>query len=99
LYADGSPAPNAPIQVQHKTSGAVARTRSDANGHYKFPGLADGEWDFTIRMPCCAYAPVTRTVLVARDKPRQIDVSLAETINGSTLGDDPARNAEAMRKR
>ena len=33
------------------------------------------------------------------DKTQRLDVRLVETVNGSTLGDDPARNAEAMRKR
>ena len=98
-YPDGAPAPNAPIQVKHNTTGAIARTRSDANGHYKFTGLADGKWDFTIRMPCCAYAAVRSEIAVAIDHTQQFDVRLVETINGSTLGDDPARNAEAMRKR
>ena len=54
-YPDGSPVPNAPIQVKHRTNGAVARTRSEVNGRYKFSALSDGTWDFTIRMPCCAY--------------------------------------------
>ena len=98
-YPDGSPVPNAPIQVKHQTSGAVSRTRSDANGHYKFSALADGKWDFTIRMPCCAYSAVASEVVVALGKTQQFDVRLMETVNGSTLGDDPARNAEAMRKR
>ena len=38
LYPDGSPVPNAPIQVKHKPDGSIARTRSDANGAYKFTG-------------------------------------------------------------
>jgi hypothetical protein len=98
-YPDGSPVPNAPIQVKHQTNGAVARTRSEANGHYNFSALAEGKWDFTIRMPCCAYSAVASEVVVARDKTQQFDVRLVETINGGTLGDDPARNADAMRKR
>ena len=36
---------------------------------------------------------------MAPDKTQQFDVRLVENLNGSTLGDDPARNAEAMRKR
>jgi len=99
LYPDGSPASNAPVEIKHRPDGAVARTRSDANGAYRFSGLAEGEWDLAIRMPCCAYAAVARTVEIAPGKVRQLDVSLVETLNGSTLGDDPARNAEAMRKR
>ena len=98
-YPGGSPVPNAPIQVKHQTNGTVARTRSDANGHYKFSALADGKWDFTIRMPCCAYNAVASEVVVVPDKTQQVDVKLVENLNGSTLGDDPARNAEAMRKR
>jgi len=99
LYPDGTPVPNAPIQVKHNPDGSLARTRSDANGAYKFTGLADGKWNITIQMPCCAYARVSREVDVAPEKNQQLDISLVETLNGSTLGDDPARNAEAMRKR
>lgn len=96
---DGTAAPNAPIQVQNKMSGAIARTRSDANGRYVFSNLAVGTWAFTLQMPCCAYASVKREVVIAPDKGSQLDVALVETINGSTLGDDPGRNADAMRKR
>lgn len=99
LYPDGTPVPNAPIQVKHKPDGPIARTRSDANGAYKFTRLTDGTWDFSIQMPCCAYSRVSKEVDITAGKPQQLDVSLAETINGSTLGDDPARNADAMRKR
>lgn len=98
-YPDGSPVPNAPIQLKHQADSIVARTRSDPKGAYKFTGIADGKWDFTLRMPCCAYAAVSRVVEITRDKPAQLDIRLGETINGSTLGDDPARNAEIMRKR
>src|ERR1700687_2643640 len=75
-YPDGSPVPNAPIQVKHQTDGTVARTWSDANGHYKFSALADGKWNFTIRMPCCAYSAVASEVVVAPDKTQQFDVRL-----------------------
>ena len=61
--------------------------------------MAGGKWDVTIQMPCCAYAPVTKEVELAPEETQRLDVSLVETLNGSTLGDDPARNAEAMRKR
>src|SRR5215472_11691137 len=98
-YPDGSPAPNAPIQVKHRPDGAFIRTRSDAAGLYKFTGLADGKWDLTIRMPCCAYAAVAKEVELSAGKSQQLDITLVETINGSTLGDDPARNADAMLKR
>lgn len=54
---------------------------------------------FTIQMPCCAYRDLAGEVVVAGDNTQQFDVSLVETLNGSTLGDDPARNAEAMRRR
>jgi hypothetical protein len=99
LYPDGSPVPNAPIQIKHKPEAAFVRTRSDANGAYQFTGLTGGQWELTIEMPCCAYASVRRELEIAVDKTQQLDVSLVETINGSTLGDDPGRNAEAMRKR
>lgn len=98
-YPDGSPVPNAPIQLKHQTDGEIARTRSDSSGHYEFRALADGKWDFSIQMPCCAYKTVASEVVVASDKTQQFNVRLEETLNGSTLGDDPARNADLMRKR
>jgi hypothetical protein len=98
-YPDGSPVANAPIQMKHKPDGPIARTRSDAHGGYRFPGLADGKWDFIIQMPCCAYARISREVDFAAERNQQLDINLVETINGSTLGDDPARNADAIRKR
>ena len=98
-YPDGTPAPNAPVQAKHPLDGAFVRTRSDANGFYKFNGLAGGRWELTIQMPCCAYARVAIPIDIAPENTQQLDVSLVETINGSTLGDDPNRNAEAMRKR
>jgi Carboxypeptidase regulatory-like domain len=99
LYPDGSAAPNAPIQLKHKVTGAMARTRSATDGSYKLQNLAAGTYDLTIVMPCCAYRTVKQDVTVEMGKSGRLDVHLVETINGSTLGDDPARNAEAMRKR
>lgn len=98
-YPDGSPVPNAPIQVKHKPDGAFVRTRSDARGLYKFAGLASGKWELSLQMPCCAYSDVDKEVDIAAGKGQQLDISLVETINGSTLGDDPGRTADAMRKR
>ncbi len=98
-YPDGSVVPNAPIQVRQQSNGGVARTRSDAKGHYQFNGLAGGKWTLTLSMPCCAYSGVRNEVAIAPGKTVNLDVRLRETINGSTLGDDPARNAEAMEKR
>lgn len=99
LYPDGSPVANAPIQVKRQTGDTVARTRSDTNGQYRFTGLTDGKWDLSLHMPCCAYAAVTKEIVIVRNNPQRLDISLTETINGSTLGDDPARNAETLRKR
>jgi hypothetical protein len=77
----------------------MARTRSDGNGVYTFNNLAEGKWEFTIRMPCCAYGGVNRSVDITAGNRNALDVRLVETINGGTLGDDPAGNAEALRKR
>jgi hypothetical protein len=98
-YPTGEPVPNAPIQAKNKATGAAARTASSSDGHYKFAGLAAGSYDFSIAMPCCAYQRVNREVTLEPGKPLELNIALIETINGSTLGDDPARNAEAMRKR
>jgi Carboxypeptidase regulatory-like domain len=98
-YPTGEPAPHAPIQAKNKATGAAARTFSGADGHYELAGLAAGSYDFSIAMPCCAYQRVNREITLEAGKPIELNVALIETINGSTLGDDPARNAEAMRKR
>jgi len=98
-YPTGEPVPNAPIQAKNKATGAAARTLSSSDGHYKFAGLTAGSYDFTIAMPCCAYQRVNREITLEPGKPLELNIALIETINGSTLGDDPARNAEAMRKR
>jgi Carboxypeptidase regulatory-like domain len=99
LYPDGSPVLNAPIQLKSKTTGAVARAVSASDGSYELRYIAPGEYDLTISMPCCAYGRVAKEVAVEANKPGRLDVSLIETVNGSTLGDDPARLADVMRKR
>src|SRR3974390_3470116 len=50
-------------------------------------------------MPCCAYNRFSKEVTVAAGARVQLDVALTETINGTTLGDDPGRVAAAMRDR
>lgn len=98
-YPTGEPVPNAPIQARNKLTGAAARTLTSSDGHYKLAGLPPGSYAFTIVMPCCAYQRVDREVTLDPGKPIELNIALIETINGSTLGDDPARNAEALRKR
>jgi hypothetical protein len=98
-YPDGSPVPNAPIQLKSKATGAAARTASAADGSYMLKNLAAGTYDFTIVMPCCAYGRVAKEVTIGVREAARFDVSLIETVNGSTLGDDPARLADVMRKR
>ncbi len=98
-YPTGEPVPNAPIQAKNKATGIAARTVSGSDGHYQLADLAAGSYDFSIAMPCCAYQRVNREITLEPNKPLELDIALIETINGSTLGDDPARNAEALRKR
>jgi hypothetical protein len=98
-YPTGEPVPNAPIQAKNKATGVAARTVSSSDGHYKLTGLTAGSYDVSIAMPCCAYQRMNREVTLEPGKPLDLNIALVETINGSTLGDDPARNAEAMRKR
>ena len=50
-------------------------------------------------MPCCGFEHVAKDVLLEEGKPGQLDIRLIETVNGATLGDDPATLAAAMRKR
>ena len=48
---NGAAVAEAPIQVKNKTTGAVARTTSKADGSYTLAGLAEGTYAFSIVMP------------------------------------------------
>jgi hypothetical protein len=96
---NGAPAVEAPIQLRNKATGAVARTSSKSDGSYTLTELAAGSYEFTIVMPCCAYKDVGRDVLLEAGKPAHLNIKLVETVNGTTLGDDPGRLAKVMRKR
>jgi hypothetical protein len=98
-YPSGAPVPNAPIQIRNNSTGVVARFASTPDGRYSFSGLVPGVWNLSIVMPCCAYQRVNREFTLQTAKSVQLNISLVETINGSTLGDDPARLADAIRKR
>jgi hypothetical protein len=96
---NGAMVAEAPIQLKDKTTGALVRTSTKPDGSYTFGGLAVGAYQFSIVMPCCAYNRVTREVIVEADKTVHLNISLTETVNGTTLGDDPGRLAAVMRKR
>src|SRR5580693_8168616 len=98
-YPTGMPVAGAPIQLRNKASGAVARTVSSPDGRYKFVGLAPSFGELSIVMPCCAYQRVNREITLEEGKLLELNIKLVETINGSTLGDDPARLADVMRQR
>ncbi len=96
---NGASKADAPIQLTNKVTGTVARTSSDPAGRYVFAGLAPGMYQLTIVMPCCAYRTITKDVLVETGQTTPLNISLSETVNGTTLGDDPGRLAAAIRKR
>jgi Carboxypeptidase regulatory-like domain len=96
---DSAPVADAPIQVKNKATGTVTRTTSKPDGAYALTGLALGTYQFTIVMPCCAYNRVAKEIVIEAGKPSQLDIALTETVNGTTLGDDPGRLADVMRKR
>ena len=98
-YPTGAPAPAAPVQVKNKATGAAARTVSAVDGRYRFSGLPPGSYDFSIAMPCCAYQRVNREIQVDPGMPLELNIQLAETMNGTTLGDDPGRLADVLRNR
>lgn len=97
--ANGAAEPDAPIQLKNKTTGALARTSSKSDGSCVFTGLPAGTYQFTIVMPCCAYNRVTRDAVLEAGKTVNLNIALTETVNGTTLGDDPNRLANVMRKR
>ena len=89
----------APIQVKNKATGAMAHTSSKLDGSYSVTGLPAGAYEFSIVMPCCAYQRFTKDVQLSSGKTEQFSIQLSETVNGTTLGDDPGRLAATMRKR
>jgi hypothetical protein len=95
----GAAVAEAPIQLKNKATGAIARTSSESDGGYTITGLASGSYEFSIVMPCCAYKRTTRDILLEPGKTVQLNIRLVETVNGTTLGDDPNRLANVMRKR
>ena len=95
---NGAAVDGAPIQAKNKATGAVARVSSKPDGRYTL-ALVPGDYEFSIVMPCCAYQGVNRDVVLEAGKTALLDIRLAETVNGTTLGDDPGRLANVMRKR
>jgi hypothetical protein len=98
-YPNGAAVADAPIQLENKTTGAVARTISKRDGRYTLAGLPAGTYQLSIVMPCCAYKQIAQEVVVEPGKAAQLNLSLVETVNGATLGDDPGRLANVMRQR
>jgi len=99
FYPTGARVAEAPIQLKNKATGVVARTSSKPDGRYTLAGLPAGTYQISIVMPCCAYKQIAQEVVVEPGKAEQLNISLAETVNGTTLGDDPGRLANVMRKR
>jgi hypothetical protein len=95
----GAVVADAPMQVKNKATGTIAQTSSKSDGRYTFAGLAPGVYDLSIVMPCCAYATFAKEVTVQAGQATALDIRLTETVNGTTLGDDPGRLAALMRKR
>ena len=95
----GATVADAPIQVKDKASGSVVRGNSDREGRYRFADLAGGTYVVSLVMPCCAYNTFTKEVTLEAGQSTQLDIRLIETVNGTTLGDDPGRLAAIMRKR
>jgi Carboxypeptidase regulatory-like domain len=96
---NGAVVAEAPIQLKNKATGTLVRISSKSDGHYTFAGLAAGTYEFSIVMPCCAYKRIAQDISIEAGKTAQLNIKLAETVNGTTLGDDPNRLANVMRKR
>ncbi len=95
----GATVADAPLQVKNKVTGKIARTSSHSDGAYTFSGLNAGMYQLSIVMPCCAYNTFNKEVTLDAGQKMQLDIRLTETVNGTTLGDDPGRLAAVMRKR
>lgn len=95
----GAAVAEAPIQIKNKATGTLARTLTKVDGRYLFANLASGTYELTIVMPCCAFNAFREEVTLTAAQSAQLNAQLKETINGTTLGDDPGRLAATMRKR
>jgi len=98
-YGNGLKVPDAPLQVRHKETGAIVTIVSAADGGYLFPDIPAGVYELSIAMPCCAFDPFASEVTVRAGQATQFDVWLVENAGGQTLGDDPGRNADMIRRR
>ena len=98
-YGNGLRVADAPVQVTHKETGAVVRTASTSEGRYAFPDIPAGVYLLSVTMPCCAFDAYRTDVTVQAGQATQFDVQLIETVGGRTLGDDPGRLSEIMRRR
>jgi hypothetical protein len=98
-YGDRVTVAGAPIQARHKETGAVVRTASAADGRYVLADIAAGVYVVSVAMPCCAYGPFENTVTVQAGQPTRFDIVLIENVGGRTLGDDPGRLADVVRRR
>jgi Carboxypeptidase regulatory-like domain len=95
----GATVAEAPVQIKNNTTGAIARALSNYNGRYTFNGLAAGSYVFSIVMPGFAFERINRDIILEAGRALVLNIRLTETVNGSTLGDDPARLAQVIRKR
>ena len=96
---NGAMVADAPIQVKNQATGQVARTSSNSDGRYNMANLDPGTYHLSLVMPCCAYNPFNKEVTVPAGEAVQLNIRLTETVNGTTLGDDPGRLAVIMRQR
>lgn len=96
---NGLRVPDAPVQAKDKETGAIVRTVSAADGGYAFADIPAAVYELSIAMPCCAFDPFESDVTVRAGQATPFDVRLVETVGGQTLGDDPGRIAEMIRRR
>src|SRR5437763_1779325 len=75
----GAAVGNAPIQIKQTQTGAIARTRSAADGRFTFANLPDGPYELSINLPCCLYRAFRRTdISIVAGATSRIDVRLEE---------------------
>jgi len=91
---------NAPAQLIDERGNTVARTDTTSAGRYTFQSLPPGVYTLSIQMPCCAISSFRQSdVKLNAGEKREIDVHLKTGASQSTLGDDPATVANAIRGR
>jgi hypothetical protein len=96
----GVTVPKAPVQVRGADPEYTGRTFSSEAGRYAVGNLPPGRYEVSVVTACCTFMPFSKAdIQIGRYQDVKLDIHLAEGVALGTLGDDPAANAELLRRR